>query len=54
MTSAARYPLLDTIDLPSDLRRLERRQLPQLARELREFLVAIPSEAAHIPAMCTS
>ena len=39
MTTAARYPLLDTIDLPADLRRLDRRQLPQLARELREFLV---------------
>ena len=44
MTSAARYPLLDTIDLPSDLRRLERRQLPQLARELREFLVESVSQ----------
>ncbi|HMM53816.1 MAG TPA: 1-deoxy-D-xylulose-5-phosphate synthase [Candidatus Desulfobacillus sp.] len=33
------YPLLDTIDDPAALRRLERRQLPQLAQELREFLI---------------
>jgi len=33
------YPLLNTIDLPDDLRKLERRQLPQLADELREFLI---------------
>ena len=31
--------LLDPIQSPADLRRLERRQLPQLAAELREFLV---------------
>ncbi|MBM3392237.1 MAG: 1-deoxy-D-xylulose-5-phosphate synthase [Betaproteobacteria bacterium] len=33
------YPLLDTINDPADLRKLERKQLPQLARELREFLI---------------
>jgi 1-deoxy-D-xylulose-5-phosphate synthase len=33
------YPLLDHISAPSDLRKLERRQLPQLADELRSFLV---------------
>ena len=33
------YPLLDRIDFPAALRQLERRELPQLARELREFLV---------------
>ncbi|MEO8332307.1 MAG: 1-deoxy-D-xylulose-5-phosphate synthase [Gallionella sp.] len=33
------YSLLDTIDTPDDLRKIERAQLPQLARELREFLV---------------
>ncbi|TCP14623.1 1-deoxy-D-xylulose-5-phosphate synthase [Crenobacter luteus] len=32
-------PLLDTIHSPADLRMLDRAQLPQLARELREFLV---------------
>ncbi|WP_434635025.1 1-deoxy-D-xylulose-5-phosphate synthase [Chromobacterium sp. CV08] len=33
------YPLLETINSPADLRLLPRNQLPQLARELREFLV---------------
>jgi 1-deoxy-D-xylulose-5-phosphate synthase len=33
------YPLLNTVNNPEDLRRLPREQLPQLARELREFLV---------------
>jgi 1-deoxy-D-xylulose-5-phosphate synthase len=33
------YPLLETIDSPADLRQLERGQLPQLARELRAFVL---------------
>ena len=33
------YPLLDTIHSPEDLRSLEEDQLPQLADELREFLI---------------
>lgn len=33
------YSLLNTINTPDDLRRLNKEQLPQLARELREFLV---------------
>jgi 1-deoxy-D-xylulose-5-phosphate synthase len=33
------YTLLDTIHSPEDLRKLEREQLPQLAAELREFLI---------------
>ena len=33
------FPLLDTINSPADLRKLERDQLPQLAAEVREFLV---------------
>ena len=32
-------PLLDIIDTPQDLRRLEKKQLPQVAVELREFLL---------------
>ncbi|HSG93682.1 MAG TPA: 1-deoxy-D-xylulose-5-phosphate synthase N-terminal domain-containing protein, partial [Methylotenera sp.] len=32
-------PLLDTIDYPQQLRLLDRRQLVQLAQELRSFLV---------------
>ena len=35
----ASYPLLETINDPADLRKLERKQLPQLAQELREFLI---------------
>jgi 1-deoxy-D-xylulose-5-phosphate synthase len=33
------YPLLETIDSPADLKRLPRQQLPQLAGELRNFLL---------------
>lgn len=33
------YPLLDTINSPDELRQLDRAQLPQLADELRQFLV---------------
>ncbi len=33
------YPLLDTINTPDALRNLERKQLPQLAEELRQFLI---------------
>ncbi|MBI3903073.1 MAG: 1-deoxy-D-xylulose-5-phosphate synthase [Nitrosomonadales bacterium] len=33
------YSLLNTINFPDDLRDLERKQLPQLAAELRQFLV---------------
>ena len=34
------YPLLESIDTPDDLKRLERRQLPQLAQEMRDYLLA--------------
>ncbi|WP_153144782.1 1-deoxy-D-xylulose-5-phosphate synthase [Dechloromonas sp. H13] len=33
------YRLLESIDSPADLRRLDRKQLPQLASELRAFLI---------------
>jgi len=33
------YPLLDTISAPQDLRKLERKALPQLASELRQWLL---------------
>jgi len=33
------YPLLTSINFPDDLRKLEREQLPQLADELRRFLI---------------
>jgi 1-deoxy-D-xylulose-5-phosphate synthase len=38
------YPLLETIDCPADLRALERKQLAQLASELREFLIESVSQ----------
>ncbi len=38
------YPLLDTIQSPADLRRLDRKQLPQLADELRQFLIESVSQ----------
>lgn len=38
-TSRPITPLLDSIDSPADLRQLEEKQLPQLAEELRAFLL---------------
>jgi 1-deoxy-D-xylulose-5-phosphate synthase len=38
------YELLKTIDYPHELRALERRQLPQLAQELRQFLLESVSQ----------
>ncbi|MCP3673531.1 MAG: 1-deoxy-D-xylulose-5-phosphate synthase, partial [Gammaproteobacteria bacterium] len=38
------FSLLDNIDLPEQLRELEESQLPQLADELREFLIATISQ----------
>lgn len=43
------YPLLSTIDFPSDLRRLEKSQLPQLCAELRAFIVdALSRNPGHL------
>ncbi|WP_028455454.1 1-deoxy-D-xylulose-5-phosphate synthase [Chitinilyticum litopenaei] len=39
MTVPMKYSLLERIDSPADLRELNRRELPQLAGELREFLL---------------
>ncbi len=39
MTTNTKYPLLDTINDPADLRKLDRRELPALSKELREFIV---------------
>ena len=39
MNSAANYPLLSRIDSPADLRQLPERALPDVARELRRYLV---------------
>ena len=43
------YPLLETIDDPADLRRLDRRSSPQLADELRAFIVdSVSSTGGHL------
>ena len=43
------FPLLESIDDPAELRRLERAQLPQLARELRAFLLnAVAQTGGHL------
>ncbi|MDH5551713.1 MAG: 1-deoxy-D-xylulose-5-phosphate synthase [Nitrosomonas sp.] len=43
------YPLLDTINSPSQLRSLERKLLPQLAEELRSFLVnSVSATGGHL------
>ena len=36
---ADHYPLLDSVKMPEQLRQLSRKQLPELAQELRSFLV---------------
>jgi 1-deoxy-D-xylulose-5-phosphate synthase len=38
------HPLLETINTPADLKRLSRQQLPELAHELRQFLVESVSQ----------
>lgn len=43
------YPLLDGIETPAQLRALKRSQLPQLASELRQFLVeSVASTGGHL------
>ena len=44
MGQSQHTPLLDTITNPADLRRLDRKQLPQLASELRAFLIESVSQ----------
>src|SRR4051794_13321104 len=44
MTDRPQYPLLDTLDEPAALRKLSRRALPQVAAELRAFLLASVAE----------
>jgi 1-deoxy-D-xylulose-5-phosphate synthase len=41
---AIHTPLLDTVDMPEQLRQLGRKELPQLATELREFLIESVSQ----------
>jgi 1-deoxy-D-xylulose-5-phosphate synthase len=43
------YELLNTIQSPSDLRALERKRLPELARQLREFLIeSVANTGGHL------
>lgn len=44
MSDNSKYPLLCTIDTPSDLRRLPLESLPQLCSELRAFIIDVLSE----------
>jgi 1-deoxy-D-xylulose-5-phosphate synthase len=45
------YPLLSAISSPADLRRLDEEQLPQVAEELRRFLIAsVASSGGHFGA----
>jgi 1-deoxy-D-xylulose-5-phosphate synthase len=49
MTSRPETPLLDTVDIPADLRKLEPGQLRQLADELRtEMIDAVGSTGGHL------
>lgn len=51
MTSKPETPLLDTINFPADLRKLERKQLRQLADELRaETIDAVSMTGGHLGA----
>ncbi|GIX21734.1 MAG: hypothetical protein KatS3mg121_0517 [Gammaproteobacteria bacterium] len=46
-----RYPLLESIREPADLRRLEERRLPELAAELRAFLIeSVAATSGHFGA----
>jgi 1-deoxy-D-xylulose-5-phosphate synthase len=42
--TAPHYPLLSHINVPADLRRLDRSQLPEVSAEVREFLIDVISK----------
>jgi len=51
MNPDPKYPLLFTLDSPADLRALEIGQLPQVANELREFLIeSVSQTGGHLAA----
>ena len=51
MTSSPETPLLDQVDYPADLRKLEDRDMPQLARELRDEMIdAVSRTGGHLGA----
>ncbi len=46
-----KYPLLESIDSPADLRRLPSAKLPELAKQLREFLIhSVSTRGGHFAA----
>ena len=51
MTSFPPTPLLDTVKIPADLRKVDDRELPQLARELRDEMIdAVSRTGGHLGA----
>jgi 1-deoxy-D-xylulose-5-phosphate synthase len=50
-SSANRWPLLESVDSPEDLRQLPRVQLPELAREMRSYLLeTVSTTGGHLSA----
>ena len=51
MSSRPQTPLLDTVNAPADIRRLQKAQLPQLSDELRqEMISAVSVTGGHLGA----
>jgi 1-deoxy-D-xylulose-5-phosphate synthase len=51
VTSSLETPLLDQVDFPADLRKLDDRDMPQLARELRDEMIdAVSRTGGHLGA----
>ncbi|MGO7288056.1 1-deoxy-D-xylulose-5-phosphate synthase N-terminal domain-containing protein, partial [Rhizobium ruizarguesonis] len=49
MTQLPKTPLLDQVIYPADLRKLEDRDLPQLAREVRDEMIdAVSRTGGHL------
>ena len=50
-STAKRWPLLESIDSPADLRQLSRAQLPELAQQMRNFLLeTVSTTGGHLAA----
>ncbi|WP_337266274.1 1-deoxy-D-xylulose-5-phosphate synthase [Oryzifoliimicrobium ureilyticus] len=51
MTQSYKTPLLDTVSIPADLKKIEDRDLPQLAREVRDEMIdAVSKTGGHLGA----
>ena len=49
MSERPQTPLLDQVDYPADIRKLQKAQLPQLADELRaEMISAVSTSGGHL------